>query len=141
MAKQNNAAQDAAENNTALEVAGKNQIEAAFERFADVEALESKDLIELSSSYLKFEENKTYDLIATGFTNFVDEKGEEKEAVSLINKDRESLINANAVLVSSLKKIGAENLPCFIRVVTAGKIKGANGTYQAMKVLRGPAVN
>lgn len=140
MAKQNNAAQDAAEN-TGLEVAGKNQIEAAFERFEDVEKLESKDLIELSSSYLKFEENKTYDLIATGFTTFVDEKGEEKEAVGLINKDRESLINANAVLVSSLKKIGAENLPCFIRVVTAGKIKGANGTYQAMKVLRGPAVN
>lgn len=117
-----------------------NVIEQAFARFADFKTLEKKDLIELSSTYLQFKEKTTYDLIATGFCTFTDEKGEEKPAVSLLNEDRESLINANAVLVNSLKKIGAENLPCFIRVETLEKVKTANGSYMNMKVLRGPAV-
>jgi len=97
--------------------------------------VEIKDFIELSSSYLKFEENKRYNLVATGLTTFVDDNGEEKAAVSLMNENKESLINANAVLVNSVKKL-ADTLPAGIVVLTGGKIKGANGSYLSMKVYR-----
>jgi hypothetical protein len=140
MSNKKSAVTEIANTETALEVAGNNQIEAAFKNFEAVKELENSDLIELSSTYLSFAENSTYDLIATGFTTFTDEKGNEKEAVSLINEQKESLINANAVLVNSLKKIGAENLPCFVRINTLSKVKTANGSYMNMKVLRGPAV-
>jgi len=100
--------------------------------FAEVEI---KDFIELSSSYLKFQENTRYNLVATGLTTFVDDNGEEKAAVSLMNENKESLINANAVLVNSVKKL-ADSLPAGIVVLTGGKIKGANGSYLSMKVYR-----
>jgi hypothetical protein len=97
--------------------------------------VEIKDFIELSSSYLKFQENTRYNLVATGLTTFVDDNGEEKAAVSLMNENKESLINANAVLVNSVKKL-ADSLPAGIVVLTGGKIKGANGSYLSMKVYR-----
>ena len=135
MSKQENKVTEAQGAEVALANNGNDLVETWANNIKAFSEVEIKDFIELSSSYLKFQENTRYNLVATGLTTFVDDNGEEKAAVSLMNDNKESLINANAVLVNSVKKL-ADSLPAGIVVLTGGKIKGANGSYLSMKVYR-----
>ncbi len=141
MAKTNNndlgVAGSAENQNTGVAVATENTsfIKEWQDKLAFVADQEKSALVEISSTYLSFKENEKYVLAVTGLTSIVDDQGEEKTAVSLMNKEGESLTNANALLVSAVKKLESQ-IPFAIVIETKGKVKGKNGSYLDMKIYR-----
>jgi len=98
--------------------------------FENMEKKETKDTFELTSNYIDFAdfqagEERNY--IFTGFTTFVDDNGETKPAVTLMDKNRKMWVCASIVTVKSLQKI--EKTPCPVRIKVNGKVKGKNGSY------------
>jgi hypothetical protein len=115
------------------------------EAFDLVEKSDTSKMVELTSTYFNFETKGDYVFIFEGMTTATlaqkDETGrmvnKKVEAVSLRNKAGETLINANAVLVNSCKKI--TSLPCFIKVQYLGDEKAqGGGTYKNLKVVTYP---
>jgi len=96
---------------------------------------------ELTAQYLdlnKFEAGVAVPFIFTGKTSFTTDKKDVegnyivKDAVTLLNKEGESLICASTVIVNSLFKI--EQIPAGIKIQVNGKKKGKAGDYFDCKV-------
>lgn len=102
--------------------------------FDEIENANDDDMQAMVSEYLKFSdwyEGELRSFIYNGQTTFIDDQGEVKEAVLLIDRKKKSFITGAAVLVSSLKKLAS---PYPVKVKYNGKRKGANGTYFDLEV-------
>lgn len=98
----------------------------------------AKDLKEVTGKYLSlskdFTEGQTKSFIFYGMSQIVDNRtGEAVTAAMLRNKEGESFITANTVIVGSCSKL--EN-PAYIRIKYTGKKKGSSGNfYDAAEVV------
>lgn len=101
------------------------------EAFKVFENADEKELVELTSEYFNFKTPGVYHFIFEGMTTATLD-GKVCEAVRLRDKAERTLLNANAVLVNSCKKI--ESIPAYIRVEYIGDVKAAGGTYKNLKV-------
>lgn len=119
------------EQNNSLSLGNTNAL--AHEVIADFSKVDQKFLVGLTQEYLNLEENKTYDVIFKGMSEFDGDKGT-VEAVLLVGEDGMNYINGNTVLVNSCKKV--TKLPCLIRIVTGDYVKSTKGTgkYLSMEV-------
>jgi len=105
------------------------ELQGLFQMF---EEKETNEMASLTSEYLKIAENTTYNFIFVGMSTFTTDQGEERECARLVSKENQSFISGAAVLVSACKKI--TETPKFIRIITGGKTKTANGSYISMEV-------
>lgn len=88
-------------------------------------------LEELTGSYAQLEDGETYIFFCKGIAKDAMKSlkdGEDfNDAVELINEEGNDVINADIVLLSTVRKLEANGkLPCFIRIYVDGK-KGAKG--------------
>lgn len=89
-------------------------------------------LQELAASYYTFEKvGETVGFVVEGFT-MMEKDGKQIEVAQLRNRDGESFINGDKVLVSACKRLG--QLPMFIRVTYRKDIKSDKGTYKDLSV-------
>lgn len=105
------------------------------EAFKIMAGAKIENLEELTSEYFNFEKVGVYDFILTGFT-VARIEGKEVECVTMENEKGESLINGNAVLVNSAKKVST--MPCFLKVNYVGDVKTKAGSYKNLKVYTFP---
>lgn len=108
--------------------------------FEAMKNVSEEELQELTSTYFNFKTTGTYHFTVLGLTTaYLD--GKTVDAVSLKDEDENLLLNANTVLVNSVRKI--TTLPCYIRVQYLGDIaaerpNGEKFTYKNLKVLSFP---
>jgi hypothetical protein len=124
---------------TGLQTVNENLVSIDHEKIQELQGLfkmfeqkETNEMASLTSEYLKMEENKSYSFIFVGMSTFTTDQGEERECARLISKENQSFISGAAVLVSACKKI--TKIPKFIKIITGGKTKTANGSYISMEV-------
>ena len=127
---------DAAEAFNELAVAGESKL-TFDEAFSIMENTPDDVFQEVAGSEkIVFEEGMVYNLVAERIEQTTI-KGDAAEVVHLRDKDGQTYVNWDAVLISSIKKV--QLLPCFIRVTCRGTIKGAKGDYKDLSVKTFPA--
>jgi hypothetical protein len=85
----------------------------------------------IATDYFNFETKGTFHFMFEGMdTAEID--GKVIDVVRLRNREGKCLINGNAVLVNSLRKV--TTLPAMVRVVYESDGKSAKGTYKDLKV-------
>jgi hypothetical protein len=104
-----------------------------------MENIDERMLTPLSGAqYLTFDKTGTFNFMFTGMDKMTSEDqrtGEVKEvdAVKLLDKQGVEYINANTILVNSLKKV--LQVPCYVRVEYTGDVKAkSGGKYKDLKV-------
>jgi hypothetical protein len=105
------------------------------EAFELLEGADEKGFVELTSEYFNFDTKGTYNFLCEGISEATID-GKTIEIVKLRNKEGKQLINGNAVLVNSCKRLTV--LPAYIRVNYVGEIKNAKGTYKDLQILTLP---
>lgn len=124
-----------------LMIKGASSLGLTYEQaFEILSAADQRVMQELTGEYFNFEKEGTYHFIFEGMslTNMADGKGGTRpvEIVKLRDKDGNILVNGNAVLVNSLKKV--EQLPCYCRVIYKGDKKSGTNTYKDLQVFTLP---
>lgn len=120
-----------------------NQAIAAAESFGNVSfEFENEDhIVEVTAAYLSMKEGESKDFIFTGMstTEFADDNAElqQKDIITLLDKEKNSFISASTVLVSACKRI--KHIPCLIRIVHKGEVKMTGGRkYDNFAMLTSP---
>jgi len=104
--------------------------EQAFDMLADAPDAALK---ELSSEYFKFDQvGKSYNFVAEGLDTFQDKDGKDVEVVKLRDRDGNTFVNGDKVLVSAVKKL--TTVPAFIKVTYLRDAQSARGTYKELSV-------
>lgn len=138
--------EEAATNTTAVVTTTSNSpaIVNQFQSMFDVESVGE----EITSDYLNFEEGEyaqevgeEVKYVFTGITeidNAHENGGETSEAVTLVNRDGKRFVNADVVVVSTLKRVKEENRPCLVGITFIGKKKAANSAnkYRDFKIVK-----
>ena len=111
-------------------------INQAIEMFEKTPEME---LEEITSEYFEFETKGDYYFVFEGMTtmdikNQTTQLTETKEAVRLVDKSGQRLINANTVLVRELKKL--TEIPSFVKVSYVEDVKSASGSYKSFRIFR-----
>lgn len=89
-------------------------------------------LTELAASYFSFDKvGQVEGFVVEGF-NTMEKDGKKVEIVQLRNRDGESFVNGDKVLVSACKRLG--QLPMFVKVTYRKDIKSDKGTYKDLSV-------
>jgi hypothetical protein len=101
------------------------------EGFEILEKADSAKMTELTSEYFNFEKPGTYNFVFEGMST-ANIDGKTVDVVLLRDKEGKQLINGNAVLVNSLRKVTI--LPTFVRVQYIGDEKSAKGSYKNLSV-------
>jgi hypothetical protein len=104
-----------------------------FEQF---EKMDDKDLASITADYLELAVNTKYNFKFMGMTTFTSERQGEVEAVILEDANGARFISGVTVLVNNLKKV--TEMPCFVRILTKGKVKTKNGEYLDMDIMTLP---
>lgn len=103
--------------------------------FGELDNKDEKEAIELTRNYLDFNEWKEgdkNDFIFTRMSTFTKDNGEVVPAVCLMDRNKKTWFTAAAVVVKSLEKVN--KLPCAVRILYNGKVKGKNGSYYDVRV-------
>lgn len=103
--------------------------------FGELDSKDEKEAMELTSNYLDFSEWKEgdkNDFIFTRMSRFTKDNGEVVPAVCLMDRNKKTWLTAAAVVVKSLEKV--DKLPCAVRILYNGKVKGKNGSYYDVRV-------
>lgn len=98
--------------------------------FAEMDEKKSEDVQELTSNYIdfaEFAEGEERNYLFLGYDTFVDDQGQARPAVRLMDKTRKKFVCASVVTVKALQKV--EKTPCPVRIRVNGKVKGKNGSY------------
>jgi hypothetical protein len=99
-----------------------------FDKFDN---LTTEEMEATDAEYLEFTEGETHNLIFTGFEAGKFE-GEEREMACFTGRNGWRYVNANAVIVNSMKKLIS---PCPVRIVCTGETKNAKGNkYKTFKI-------
>ena len=109
-----------------------NVTESVSEVLKQFENVDNSQLMSITKEYLSLEEKKTYNFCFMGIETMTNQKGQQVEAVSLIDKDGKQFISGSIVLVSNLKKV--TKLPCLVKIVTKSEVQGQNGKYLDLDV-------
>ena len=101
------------------------------------DSLESKEtqFKELTANYIdfkEFEKGEERAYVCKGKTCFTTKDGEQKPAVSLIDRNGTTWICASTVVVNSLDKV--ESFPVGCKIKVNGKVKSAKGEYWSVQV-------
>lgn len=105
------------------------------EFFDKFDAIKEEDMKGTDAEYLEFSEGEVHNLIFTGIetTNF-NENGVqvEKDIATFEGRNGWKFVNANSVIVNSMKRILA---PAPVRIICTGEQKNAKGNkYKTFKI-------
>lgn len=101
------------------------------EFFDKLESIQEEEMLNTDAEYLEFADGETHNLIFTGFEAGKFEN-EEREMACFTGRNGWRYVNANAVIVNSMKKLCA---PCPVRIVCTGETKNAKGNkYKTFKI-------
>jgi len=125
--------------------AKKNEI-VKISKHADLfEEAKNADGEEITTKYLNFEETlaegESVFLVAKNMTEIADTFGKHDgamcPAVLFENEAGENVINADAVIVSTISREFAKDAkPFLVEIIYKGKEKGKNGTYRDFSIIR-----
>lgn len=92
----------------------------------------------LALDYKKFESGETEMLLFLGLTEMEDtlnpkNEGEMKTVVMFQDENFQKSINADSVIISTLRK---EKKQCIVEITCTGEQKGKKGTYQTFNIIR-----
>jgi len=103
--------------------------EAFFDAFDQVQ---SEDLTTTDAEYIEFSAGDIHNLIFTGFEKAKFEGEEEKDLACFTGRNGWRFVNANAVIVNSMRKLQA---PAPVRITCTGETKNSNGNkYKTFKI-------
>ena len=99
------------------------------------EVAKTADVVEITSEYKTFEEGESEMFLFLGMTTVNFKEGEEpKPAVKLVNENEENFVNGDAVVISTLSRIPADQVPCIVTITCTGSKKSAKGTYSTFSI-------
>lgn len=102
------------------------------EAFDLLDGANDNALQELAAGYFTFEKvGETTGFVVEGFDTF-QKDGKTVEVVKLRNRNGESFVNGDKVLVSACKRLGW--LPMFVKVHYRGDLKSDKGSYKDLSV-------
>jgi hypothetical protein len=113
-----------------------------MERLFDAAALVPvKEMTKVAGdAYLEFEAGEMVILLCMGIAKDAlpskTEQGKTVDAVSFRNRDNNELINADAVMVSTVKRLKEQGrtFPMFMNVYCKGEKKSSKGTYKDLEI-------
>jgi len=101
------------------------------EAFDIVEATESNQMVDLSSSFLKMELGKRYVFLVRGVESQMI-KGKQVDVVKLENKDGQVFVGGDKMLVDAAKRL--TQIPCFLKVFFKEEKSSPMGKYKFLEI-------
>ena len=119
--------------NALTTVKSTNDLSTVNENFFDAfDAVTDDELTTTDAEYLEFSAGDIHNLIFTGFEKAKFEGEEEKELACFTGRNGWKFVNANAVIVNSMRKLQA---PAPVRITCTGETKNSNGNkYKTFKI-------
>jgi hypothetical protein len=109
--------------------------------FAAAKNVSVNDMIAETGQYMKFETGESYMLLVVGLTEMEDTINNTGmiEVADLITESGDRVINADVVMVSTVRKLIAKNVvPCVVYVFAKGTAGKAGAQYKDLDIRRVP---